>query len=128
MVAEKIKLVAGDTRPQLVLSITDDVTGFPIDLSAPGTSIILKLRKVGVRDIKATLACGKLAGVLTSSGNIDYTGIYAAPGVGGRAFMDWTPGALDTEGEYEGEIEITFADGGIHTIFDTLKFKVRAQY
>lgn len=124
--SEKIKLVAGDTRPQLVFSITDDVTGKPVDLST--ATIALKFRKVGSTAIKATMVCGKLAGLLNADGTIDYTGIYAVPGVGGRAFMDWSTTALDTEGEYEGEIETTFADGGVQTVFETLKFKVRSQY
>lgn len=126
--SEKIKLVAGDTRPQLVFSITDDTTGAPIDLSAAGTSVSLKFRKVGSATIKDTMACGKLAGLLNADGSIDYTGGYAVPGAGGRAFMDWSPTALDTEGEYEGEIETTFAGGGVQTVFETLKFKVRSQY
>ena len=125
---EKIKLVAGDTRPQLVFSITDDVTGQPIDLSHPDTSIALKFRKVGARDIKARMTCGKLSGRLAGDGGLDYAGAYVVPGAGGRAFMDWSASALDAEGEYEGEIEITFYDGGVQTLYETLKFKVRSQY
>jgi hypothetical protein len=126
--SEKIKLVAGDTRPQLVFAITDDFTKLPIDLSDPATTIALKFRKVGSSVIKETMTCGKLAGLLNADGTVSYQGLYAAPGAGGRAYMDWSPTALDTEGEYEGEIEITFVGGGVQTIFDTLKFKVRSQY
>ncbi|MET3134956.1 hypothetical protein AAKU55_005259 [Oxalobacteraceae bacterium GrIS 1.11] len=125
---EKIRLVAGDTRPQLVFSITDDVTGLPIDLSHPATSVALKFRKIGARDIKATMACGKLSGRLDAMGGIDYADAYGPPGAGGRAFMDWSASALDAEGEYEGELEITFFDGGVQTLYETLKFKVRSQY
>jgi hypothetical protein len=126
--SDKIKLVAGDTRPQLVFAITDDYTKLPIDLSNPATTIALKFRQVGTSVIKATMVCGKLAGVLNVDGTISYDAPYGAPGVGGRAFMDWSPTALDTEGEYEGEIEITYPDGTVQTIFDTLKFKVRSQF
>jgi hypothetical protein len=31
-------------------------------------------------------------------------------------------------GEYEGEVEITFADGQIQTVYDVLKFKVREDF
>jgi hypothetical protein len=126
--AEKIKLVAGDTRPQLVFAITDDHTGRPIDLSNAATTIALKFRQLGSTAIKDTMACGKLAGLLLEDGTISYEAPYGAPGVGGRAYMNWSPTALDTEGEYEGEIEITFEDGGRQTVFETLKFKVRSQY
>jgi hypothetical protein len=126
--SEKIRLVAGDTRPQLVFSITDDYTKLPIDLSDPGTTVALKFRKVGTNVVKETLHCGKLAGVVKEDGSISYEVPYGVPGAGGRAFMDWSPTALDAEGEYEGEIEIQFGSGGIQTIYDTLKFKVRSQY
>ncbi|WP_426106367.1 hypothetical protein [Massilia sp. TSP1-1-2] len=126
--SEKIKLVAGDTRPQLVFSITDDNTKLPIDLSNAATVVVLKFRQVGSTEVKATMACGKLAGKLNGDGTVDYTAPYNGLGVGGRAYMNWSATALDTEGEYEGEIEITFEDGGKQTIFEALKFKVRSQY
>ena len=31
-------------------------------------------------------------------------------------------------GDYEGEIEITFADGQIQTVYDLLKFKIRQDF
>lgn len=125
---EKIKLVAGDTRPQLVFAITDDYTKLPIDLSNPATAVALRFRKVGASAVKEVMTCGKLAGLLNADGSVSYDAPYNVPGAGGRAFMDWSPTALDTEGEYEGEIEITFPDGGVQTVFETLKFKVRSQY
>lgn len=128
MSGEKIKLVAGDTRPQLKFTITDDVTGLPIDVSEAGATVKLKFRQIGAAVLKDTMECGKMAGLVREDGSIDYTGPYAIPGAGGRAYMDWSATALDTPGEFEGEIEITFADGGVQTVFETLKFKVRSQY
>ena len=48
----------------------------------------------------------------------------AAPG----GFMRWPTGVLDTPGTFTGEIEITYGDGGIQTVFDQMKFKVRGDY
>jgi hypothetical protein len=31
-------------------------------------------------------------------------------------------------GDYEGEIQITFSDGQIQTVYDLLKFKVRSDF
>jgi hypothetical protein len=31
-------------------------------------------------------------------------------------------------GDYEGEIEITFADGQVQTVYDLLKFKIREDF
>jgi hypothetical protein len=31
-------------------------------------------------------------------------------------------------GDYEGEIEMTFSDGQIQTVYDTLRFKVREDF
>jgi hypothetical protein len=40
----------------------------------------------------------------------------------------WPAGALDTAGSFEGEIEITFADGTVQTVYDRLRFKVREEF
>ncbi len=42
--------------------------------------------------------------------------------------MDWSVDALDTAGEFEGEVEVTFPDGRIQTAFAILKFQVREQF
>ena len=43
--------------------------------------------------------------------------------------MPWNATTLDVAaGTYEGEIELTYTNGKILTIFDRLKFKVRADF
>lgn len=127
--AEKIKLVQGDSRPQLILSITDQDTGVPINLSESGTTVVVKLREAGVTAIKAEMLCGLLMGKVQEDGiTVDYASPWNTPGAGGRVYMDWEPGALSNAGDYEGEIEITFSDGTVQTVYDLLKFKVREQF
>lgn len=115
--AERIKLVQGDTRPYLIIDLTDETTGAPINVSDAGTSVVVKFREAGADTIKATLTCYKLA---TETGQ--------ALGAGGRVQAAWPAGALDTAGSFEGEIEITFADGSVQTVYDKLKFTVREQF
>jgi hypothetical protein len=126
--AEKIRLVAGDSRPQLIFSITDQDTGVPMNFSETETVVRVKLREAGDTEIKATMLCGKLIGVVNADGTINFAAPYNTPGSGGRLYMDWEPGALDSAGEYEAEIEITFPDGTIQTVYDLLKFRVREQF
>lgn len=126
--AEKIRLVAGDTRPQLIFSITDQETGIPFNFSQPTTAVRVKLREAGATAVKATMTCGKLTGVVNADGTINYNAPYDVPGAGGRVFMDWDPTALNTAGEYEAEIEITYSDGTVQTVYEILKFKVREQF
>jgi hypothetical protein len=126
--AEKIKLVAGDSRPQLIFSITDQDTGVPMNFSEEGTIVRVKLRASGDTSLKATMVCGKLIGLVTSDGTVNYSSPYNIPGSGGRVYMDWEPGALDSAGEYEAEIEIEFPDGTLQTVYDLLKFRVREQF
>lgn len=45
--AEKIKLVQGDTRPQVRLTLTDENTGDVIDLT--GATVTLHFRALGAR-------------------------------------------------------------------------------
>lgn len=109
--SEKIKLVQGDSRPALVVTLTDDTTGDPIDLT--GSTVLLKFRDVGGDTVLSTIN-GTVAGTPL-----------------GLVVFHWaaTPGSLDIEaGDYEGEIQITFADGQVQTVYDLLKFKVRADF
>jgi hypothetical protein len=107
--ADKIKLVQGDTRPNLVVILTDDVTGLPIDVT--GATVRLKFRAAGAEELTETLVGAVINGTL------------------GECMFAWTPTALAGEpGDYEGEIEITFADGKVQTVYDLLKFKVRAEF
>jgi len=124
---ERIKLVQGDTRPQLVLSLTDDKTGGSIDVST--ATVRLRFREAETTDVLATLVADKIPGKVNTDGSIDFTGPYAQSGKGGRCVFNWTAEALDQQpGNYEGEIEITFEDTTIQTVYDVLKFKLREQF
>jgi hypothetical protein len=61
-------------------------------------------------------------------GTIITTPPYDTPGRGGRLQMNWSPTALDTAGEFEAEVEATFAGGAVQTAYDLLKFTVRPQF
>lgn len=125
--AEKIKLVQGDTRPQLVLSLTDETTGNPIDISS--ATVRVKFRAAGDTTILATLLGSPVPGRVLDDGSIDVTSPFDQSGKGGRCVVGWTAGALNQPaGDYEGEIEITFADNSIQTVYDLLKFKLREEF
>jgi hypothetical protein len=109
--SEKIRLVRNDTRPALVCNITDDTTGAAINIT--GATVLLKFRAAGAETLTATVT-----GAVTNGLN------------GQVAFYPATaPEMLAGEpGDYEGEIEITFADGQIQTVYDLLKFKIRQDF
>jgi hypothetical protein len=108
--AEKIKLVQNDTRPVIVCTLTDDVTGAPIVIT--GATPRLKVRPVGSTTLQATLT-----GAVTDGVN----GVVAF-------YPALTPEMLDTAGDFEGEIEITFSDNTVQTLYDILKFKIREDF
>lgn len=125
--AEKIKLVQGDTRPQLVLSLTDETTGNAIDISAATT--VMKFRATGSTTLIATMTATPLPGIVLPDGSVSTTPPYDVAGKGGRCVINWAPTALDNPaGDYEGEIEILFNDGTIQTVYDVLKFKLREDF
>lgn len=108
--AERILLVQGDTRPAIVCTLTDDVTKLPINLT--GATARLKF---------------KLAGALTVLATV--TGSVTDGAAGVCAFYPASvPTMLAGAGNFEGEIEITFADGQIQTVYEVLKFKVRPEF
>lgn len=109
--SEKIKLVQGDTRPALTCTITDDTTGAAVDIS--GATIVLKFRAAGATTLTATV-----------SGTV-------SNGPAGQVvfFPASSPQMLQGEpGDYEGEIEITYPDSQVQTVYDLLKFKVREDF
>jgi len=109
--AEKIRLVQGDTRPALVCNITDDTTGEAMNLS--GSTVRLKFRAAGATSLTTTVQ-----GVVTDGNN----GVCVFYPATAPAMLQGDPG------DYEGEIEITFADGQVQTVYDLLKFKVREDF
>lgn len=125
--AEKIKLVRGDTRPQILVALKDDSTGEAMDIS--NAVARLKFRAIGSTTILATLVSTLLPGKELDDGTVVSSAPYNVPGFGGRCVFAWAPGDLEqAPGDYEGEIEITFADDTVQTVFETLKFKLRDQF
>lgn len=109
--AEKIKLVQGDTKPAIVCRLTDDTTGLPLGIT--GATVRLKFRAAGATTLTATIT-----GTVTDGANGEVV-FYPAS----------APEMLQGEpGDYEGEIEVTFADTTIQTVYDLLKFKVREDF
>lgn len=109
--AEKIKLVQGDTAPQIKLTLTNEVTGAAINLT--GATVTLHFRAVG----STTVTFSKQALVNPET---------ASTGV---CVVVWNAGDLNVDsGDYEGEVEVVLADGARETIFELLKFKVREDF
>lgn len=109
--AEKIKLVQGDTKPAIVCRLTDDTTGLPLGIS--GATVRLKFRAAGATTLAATVT-----GSVTDGANGEVV-FYPAS----------APEMLQGDpGDYEGEIEITFADNTVQTVYDLLKFKLREDF
>jgi hypothetical protein len=94
-----------------VCTITDDTTGAAINVT--GATVRLKFRVSGSETLTATVV-----GSVTDGPN------------GQVAFYPATaPEMLAGEpGDYEGEIEITFSDSQIQTVYDLLKFKIRQDF
>jgi hypothetical protein len=110
MMADVIKVVQGDTKPLISLTLTDEATGDPFDLSASTTTVVVKFRAAGSVDDPQVIYCFK-----TDAAN-------------GKVRFDFSGGILDVDpGLYEGEIEVDL-DGATHTVYDVLKFRVRAQF
>lgn len=107
--AEKIKLVQGDTRPQIRATLTDENTGDPIDITS--ATCRLKFRAIG-----STTLADTLTGVVLD-------------GPEGVVVFTWGASSLNVDaGDYEGEVEVTFQNGDVQTVYDVIKFKVREDF
>ncbi len=120
--SDTLKLVTGDTLPELTFTLKDsntaasgqtldpnnDETWGPINVT--GATVKLRLREIGSATVKSTLTC-----TVTDGSN-------------GKVATNFPAGTLDTAGTFEGELEITFQSGGVQTVNDLIKFKVRSDF
>ena len=109
--SEKIRLVRNDTRPAIVCTITDDTTGAAINITS--ATVRLKFRAAGAETLTATVVGGVTDG---PNGQVAFYPASAPEMLAGEP------------GDYEGEIEITFADSQVQTVYDVLKFKIRQDF
>lgn len=115
--ASVIKLVQGDTLPTITVDLYDESTDqfgnvvqTPIDLSDT-TDIRMFYRAAGATALTATIP-GSVLSAAT-----------------GKVSFSWPAGSLNgPEGNYEGEIQLTQYSGGIFTVYEVMKFKVRKQF
>ena len=111
MSGEVIRLVQGDSKPVIILTLTDDITRGPIDLSAVSTTVQVKFRQAGTTQVLSTINTSKIS-----------------DGTAGQVQFDFSGGVLDVPpGAYEGEIQINFG-GQLQTVYDTIRFRVRENF
>jgi hypothetical protein len=107
-VTAKIRLVQGDNRPYITLTLSDSL-GAPINLT--DASVVMYFRAVGTTDVLATIICTVLDG-----------------GTSGKIVFNFPGATLNVPaGLYEGEISVTFGNE-TQTVYDVLKFQVREQF
>jgi hypothetical protein len=107
--AERIKIVQGDTGPQIRCSLTDASTGEAIDLT--GAQAFMHVRQVGEETLAFSLP------------------LYINPEFAstGQAIAIFRPGDWDRDaGEYEAELEVVNPSTGFRqTVFELMRFKLR---
>ena len=120
--SQTINLVTGDTLPELTFTLKDSqsaATGLNLDtndsatwapINVTGGQVKLRLRELGTNTVRNTLSC-----TITN-------------GAEGQVATNFPTGTLNAAGTLEGEIEITFANGGIQTVYDLIKLKVRSDF
>lgn len=106
--ADVIRLVKGDSKPVIQLTLTDDVTGGVLDISQASTTVSVRFRKAGTTTLLSTINCTKVTN-----------------GTDGKVEFDFSGGVLNVDpGQYEGEIVVDFS-GSTQTVYDLLTFRVR---
>lgn len=118
--SQTLNLVTGDSLPILTMTLRDSnapAAGYTLDENDPitwapinitGATVTMYVRLIGSTVLKDTL----IGSILD--------------GAGGRVAITFDETTFDEAGQYEGEIEVTFSGGGVQTINDLIKFKVRA--
>lgn len=105
-----IYLVQNDTGSQFKVTLTREDTGSTVDLS--GATVRLKFKKKNTANVLSTLT----ANVASDLANGEAIFVFAA------ADTDITAG------DYVGEIEVTFSDDSIESVFETIDIVVREDF
>ena len=117
-----IKLVVGDTLPELNFTLKDSNTaaaGKTLDpddsttwaaVNLSGSTVRFRIREVGSTSVLSTITA-----TVTSAAN-------------GQLTVAFPSGTWTTSGTFEGEIEQTTSSGGIQTVQDLIKFQVRDDF
>jgi hypothetical protein len=106
--ADVIKLVVGDNRPEITITFTDDITGQAYNVNASVVTVLFRLK--GTELLLSTIPCSQ--GIASN-----------------QVLFDFTNGELDgiEPGHYEGEI--TIDEGGeVQRVYDVLNFRVRQNF
>ncbi len=109
MSTEVLRLVSGDDKPFIVLTLKNEIMGQPYQLA--NAQVFVQFRAAGSTDTPRTIPC-------TIIGD----------GSAGQVEFNFTGGVLDVEaGMYEGEIVIV--DSGLEQrVYDTIRFRVRDNF
>jgi hypothetical protein len=119
---DTIKLVAGDTLPDIRFDLkdankaatgvtydsNDATTWAPIDLTNGSARLI-------VREQGAETTLNSITGIVQDAEN-------------GAVIFPLSDTPFESGGLYEGEVEISYLGGGIQTMYDLVKFKVRSDF
>lgn len=120
--SETLNFVTGDTLPALTLTLKNknaavsgsildpdnSATWEPVNIS--GATVRLRLRKVG----ETALADTRTFLITNATDGICET--------------DFATDTFSAAGTYEGEVEITYANGNKQTVHDLVRFKVREDF
>jgi hypothetical protein len=107
-----IYLVRNDVGSQIAATITRDDDGSAVDLRS--STQRLRFRKVGSTNVLFTLTGENLGE------EAELQGICVFTFSGANLAIE--------EGRYEGEIEVTFADANIETVYETVQFILRDDF
>ncbi len=107
-----IYLVQGDTGPQIKIQVTRDSTGAAVDVS--GGTARLKVRKKGTETILFTLTASDIGD------NLENGVLYFS--------LDGGQISTITPGTYEAELELTFSDDTIETVYEKVDIVVREDF
>lgn len=106
-----IRVVQNDTRPQVELTLTDELSGEPMNLS--DATVYLHLR----RSAREGVLVSREAVVREDEASL------------GRAVVVWSEGDLDLpRGTYQAEVEVVATGGFRQTVFDMLDIEVRGDF
>jgi hypothetical protein len=107
-----IYLVKDDNGSQLECRLTRDDSNLPVDLT--GATVRLKFRKKRTTIILFTLTNITIAPVDLPNG---------------QALFEFLAANLDLDaGLYEGEIEVTFSNSNIETVYEIIDFQIRDDF